>query len=198
MDWWQQIKKWFNLQDNSLSCSLPIYHQQLKRTEDEQRAYIRWRNSDCSNHLLHYIHQNYTTAQNTHCEQCSAIDFLKLPSFRGFVIHLIDLEHNCNDVTYLLDHLKHKVLELGYVIHLSDEKIFEKKKWRVRCQKYCLIAPHQEDNISPLPFQNINIELLFRDEEPMHLKFSAAATEKKKKEVVNQDFKNLIEYITRS
>ena len=139
MKWWKIINFGRNSEKKpppTRGCTLPVSHQLIERSSADKIEFEKWKNSGCKEKILHYISQNYSTWQKTSCEQCDAIDFLKLPSFRGFVIHFMDLKHDCDEVKYLFDYLKEKVLELDYKVQVSDEKIFEKRKWLEKTERH--------------------------------------------------------------
>ncbi len=181
------------------ACPNAISHQLIVRSQEEKRLYEEWKNSPCKEKVLSYISNNYKTWLTTSCDQCDAIDFLKLPSYRGFIIHFMDIEHDCNEVTCLFDYLKERVLELGYKSYVSDEKLVPKSRWMERTERHYLkplVSLKKNEKIEQR-FGNINIELRFRDDEALHLKFTAATFH-------NCQFKNaeefdeLMNYITKT
>ncbi len=201
MKWWDIIKA-LREQQNKQSqpekgCAQPISHQLIQRSEEDEAEFLKWKETDCKEKILLYISKNYNTWQTTTCEQCDAIDFLKLPSFRGFVIHFMDLKYDCNEVKYLFDYLKEKVLTLGYKVQVSDERVFEKAKWLEKTERHYLkpVVKIKANEKIEQRFGNINIELKFRDDEPMHLKF-AAATYHDCQFKNAEEFQELMKYIT--
>ncbi len=177
---------------------LPISHGVLERHPDFNSHFEVWKQTGCHTKILNYISKNYNVWLQTSCEQCDAIDFLKLPSFRGFVIHFMDMDHNCSEVTYLSDYLKDKVLELDYKIQFADKRVFEKPRWLEKIERYYLkpVVSIKENEKIEQRFGNITIELKFRDEEPLHLKFSAATYHDCQFKNADE-FKHLMAHITK-
>ncbi len=177
MGWWKIIKEWLQpeLLSGQSSC-VPVSHRPIVRTEAEGDGLHQWRQSDCRSKALTYISDNFSIWKEKPCNQCDGIDFIKLPSYQGFIIHFMDLDHECGEVSHLFDYLKDRVLALGYKVQVSDERVFEKSKWRERIERHHLkprVLYKQEEKMEQ-KFGNINIELRYRDNEPMHLKFAAA------------------------
>lgn len=176
MSFWKHIKKWMKQEGaQGHLCSQPISHQLIKRSPEYLQEYQRWTNSKCQKDMLAYIANNYKIWKNTPCEQCESIDFLKMKSFRGFVVHFMDLDRDCEEVRHLFDYLKNQIRQLGYRSYVSDIKEFQRARWIEKVERHYLKPPltSNQNGKREQRFGNINIELLFRDEEPLHMKFSA-------------------------
>lgn len=176
MGFWNLIKQLLKkegLQDNS--CEQPITHELIHRTDEELQAFEKWKLSKCKQEMLNYISKNYKIWKNTPCEQCDGIDFLTMKSFDGFIVHFMDLERDCDEVRHLFDYLKERIRGLGYVPYVSDVKEFERIRWIEKVERHYLKPSlrNQTAGKRKQRFGNINIELLFRDGEPLHMKFAA-------------------------
>lgn len=199
MTFWKKIMHWKTLGKTPCVPSIQhsAHHELIERSEEELATYEKWKLSRCKDELLSYISQNFKVWKKTPCEQCDAIDFLTTKSFRGFVVHFMDLDKECNEVVCLFDYLKEKTLSLGYQSYLSDIRYFRKKRWKERIERHYLKPSIQFDEKGRQiqRFGNISIELLFRDEEPFHLKFSACFC-KDNRFSIPEKFEDLIEFIT--
>jgi hypothetical protein len=178
-NWWTHIKRWLapNGKPEVPALPLPVRHELIKRSPTELNDYESWKRTNGPQKTLAYISKNYHTWLNTPCEQCQHIDFLCLPSSRGFVLHLMDTEQNGNEVTHLFDFLKEKVIALGYRSYVSDVRFFKRKRWTERNERHYLKPPPSflQNGQNPQRFGNISIELRFRDNDPLHLKFCASS-----------------------
>ncbi len=175
MGFWDIFKKWKKEElPHHSPCKEPLSHMLLKRTEGELESYFNWKDTKCHKDLLSYISQNYKVWKETPCEQCDGIDFIKMSSFRGFIVHFMDLDRDCSEVRHLFDYLKERIKMLGYRSYVSDVKEFQKTRWIEKVERHYLKPKlkFDDDGKQQQHFGNINIELLFRDEEPLHLKFS--------------------------
>jgi hypothetical protein len=173
-----QIQQYHLLKQEGVQSHLssqPISHELIKRSPEYMEGYHKWQNSKCQKDMLSYIVNNYKVWKNTPCEQCDAIDFLKMESFRGFVVHFMDLERDCAEVRHLFDYLKEQIRVLGYRSYVSDVKEFQRARWVEKVERHYLKPPLKasKNGKREQRFGNINIELLFRDGEPLHMKFSA-------------------------
>ena len=151
----------------------------IERTVDEQASYERWKNSIISKRLLNWLNEQYVQYLVNPDHLDEAIDFLNTPSSKGFVIHFRQTQYPKAEVTHLFDFLKEKVLELNYRSYVSDSRTYGKNSWVENLQRHYLKPP---TNLRKPPaadekfnqrFGNITIELLSRDDEIYHLKFSA-------------------------
>ena len=198
MSFWNQIKKWLNKEGLPVnSCTQPISHELIHRTDENLKEFEKWKLSPCRHEMLDYIANNYKIWKNTPCEQCDGIDFLKMKSFDGFIVHFMDLDKDCDEVRHLFDYLKQRIQSLGYVSYVSDVKEFEKTRWIEKVERHYLKPPlkREAEKKRKQRFGNINIELLFRDGEPLHMKFAACTYQDSQYEDA-EDFGELVKTIT--
>lgn len=198
MGFWNQIKEWLGKEGLQPSpCVQAISHELIHRTDEELKAFEKWKLSQCRQEMLAYIANNYKIWKNTPCEQCDGIDFLKMKSFDGFIVHFMDLDRDCDDVRHLFDYLKERIRVLGYVPYVSDVKEFERTRWIEKVERHYLKPPLkiQVEKKRKQRFGNINIELLFRDGEPLHMKFAACTYQDSQYEDP-EDFEELVKMLT--
>jgi len=198
MDFKKWIKQWLSGQGvESKPCQQPISHEVLERSAKEKLAYANWKDSSHRKKMLAYIGNNFRVWKKTPCEQCDGIDFLKMKSFDGFIVHLMDLDKDSEEVRHLFDYFKERIQALGYMVYTSDRRSFQRMRWVEQVERHYLKPrPNFEEGKKKNQlFGNINIELLFRDDEPLHLKF-AACTYQDSQFSEAGDFEELVEAIT--
>lgn len=198
MSFWNQIKGWLNKEGlPANACSQPISHGLIHRTDEELQGFEKWKHSACRREMLNYIANNYKIWKNTPCEQCDGIDFLKMKTFDGFVVHFMDLDKDCDEVRHLFDYFKERIRSMGYVSYVSDIQEFQRVRWIEKVERHYLKPrlKRQLDEKREQRFGNINIELLFRDNEPLHMKFAACTYQDSQFEDA-EDFDELVKVIT--
>ena len=129
--------------------------------------------------MLNWLNEQYVQflVNPDHIDE--AIDFLNTTSSKGFVIHFRQTRYPKSEVTHLFDLLKEKVLDLGYRSYVSDSRTYGKNEWVENLQRHYLKPPTNlrkavsKDEKFDQRFGNITIELLTRDDQIFHLKFSA-------------------------
>ncbi len=173
MSFWNKI---WPFSGNDKPCHHPqlLSHEPLVRTAEEMEGYVKWSDSLPKRKMLDWIRESYSGW----CSDCDkadlCIDFMDMASAKGFVIHFQDKDYACREMIYLFEHLKNIAMKKEYVPYLSDVKVFEKRCWKETIQRHYLkpsIHLPQINGKSDQRYGNINIELRFRDNQPLHLKF---------------------------
>ena len=179
MDLWQYFKDLFKAEQESSSIK-PYINEPLERSEEEKEAYELWKRTLAKQRLLDWINAQYATFTiSGESEIDKTIDFLNIPSSKGFVIHFNDQFHNRKNIIHLFDYLKELVLEMNYKLYMSDIRTYNKtrndKTWVETIERHYLKPRIKvlENNTFDQRFGNIRIELLFRNDQIRNLKFSA-------------------------
>ncbi len=178
MTFWKKIKSIFQSAEQS-SKTVPVEHKLIERSEQELLAYERWKASVTSRRLLNWLNEQYVQYLVNPDHTDETIDFLNTPSSKGFVIHFKQTQYPKSEITHLFDLLKEKVLELNYRTYVSDSRTYSKNTWVENLQRHYLKPPSNLRNNPSTKekfnqrFGNITIELLTRDDQIFHLKFSA-------------------------
>lgn len=180
-DFWNYIKNIFSAAEES-SAQQPLVHELIKRSEEDLKDYQQWKNSLACRRLFDWIHDQYAAYLIGPNKTDEAIDFLRTPSAKGFVIYFRKMKYSRLEIQHFFDLLKEKVKALGYRSYVSDTKIYPKGKWVENTQRHYLKPRASfeftaEDELKKMAqqFGNINIEMCIRDEEVWHLKFSATS-----------------------
>jgi hypothetical protein len=175
---WDYFKKLFQESEES-SPSKPFIRETISRSEDEKEGFLLWKRTQARQQLLDFIHQEYANYLSEPEKMDTTFGVLHTPSTNGFVIHFSDLRHNQKDIQYLFDYLKEIVESIGYTHYMSDTRTYNRKLWVENVERHYLKPPIQfeENSISKTKFiqryGNILIELLFRNDELVNLKFRA-------------------------
>ena len=174
MDWWSKIKQLFKEGEQS-SAAQPAEHRVLKRDFAYELNYQDWQRSIRKRRFLDWLIQQYVVFQTEPSKLDRTLDFLDTPSSKGFVVHLHQTSYLKEESQFILDHLKERVRESGYMMQLSDWRIYNRPKWVESVERYYLKPRPNfiEDEPINQHYGNIRIELVFRDEQVYHLKFSA-------------------------
>ncbi|MCB9081450.1 MAG: hypothetical protein H6555_07030 [Lewinellaceae bacterium] len=175
-DLWDYFKGLFRKAEVS-SPSQPLIHEMLVRSETEQADYVHWRETLVCRRLRDWLSDQYAIFHVLPQDIDEALDFLDTPSSKGFVIHFHKTRYSKRDVIHFLDYLKDQVLSLQYRTQISDLRTYERPQWVETVQRHYLKprpAATDEGKFHQ-GYGNIRIELLFRNDEPYNLKFSATA-----------------------
>ncbi len=171
---WAYIKRMFRETEES-SPVRPYVHEELVRTEPEQIVYEQWKNSLDRRRMLNNLSDEYATHQIDAVQVDHAMDFLDTPSMKGFVIHTKTGKYEQQDLVFLFDYLKEKVLQNGYTNYMSDRRIYQRGKGMEMVERHYL-KPRtllQENKKINQRFGNVRIELLYRNDALINLQFSA-------------------------
>ncbi|MCB0518933.1 MAG: hypothetical protein H6577_07835 [Lewinellaceae bacterium] len=173
-DVWDFIKGLFQKEEES-SSSNPYLHEQIERTEEEKNAYEIWKGSLTHRRMMDWLNDQYAIWQALPDDIDPAIDFLDMPSSKGFAIHLYKTEYRKTDAIHLFDYLKEQVQRLNYKSQMSDTRTWSQKSWVETVERHYL-KPRtffEAEKLINQRFGNITIELSFRNDRPHHLKFRA-------------------------
>ncbi len=180
-DLWNYIKNIFQSTANS-SASNPAIHELIQRSEAEIQDYEKWKKSLVCRRLLDWVNNQYAAYLLHPAEIDEAIDFLRTPSAKGFVIYFRKMNYSKREIQHFFDLLKEQVKKLGYRSYVSDTRTYTKGKWVENIQRHYLKPRSNFEQEQARPPQqlgqqygNINIEICTRDEEVWNLKFSATS-----------------------
>ena len=176
-NFWKKIKNIFSSAEES-SSSNPVVHEIIKRSEEELKKYETWKNSLSQRRLMDWLNSEYITYLTSPQNVDASISFLNTPSSKGFVILFNRTNYNLDEITFLFDFLKEKVLTLPYRTYVSDYRTYMKNDKVETVQRHYL-KPSLKLKVAGekagQAYGNINIELLLRNEKVVNLKFSATS-----------------------
>ena len=176
-DFWKKIKSLFNSVEES-SSSTPAVHELIERTEEELKNYEAWKNSLSQRRLMDWLNSEYITYLTSPDNVDKSISFLNSTSSKGFVILFHRTNYNLDEIIFLFDFLKEKVLALPYRTYVSDYRTYMKND-KVETVQRLYLKPSLKLKVAGekagQAYGNINIELLLRNEKVVNLKFSATS-----------------------
>lgn len=174
-DIWQYFQNLFQKVEHS-SKNQPILHDSIERSVEELVAYEQWKGLMVKKQLMNWLEMEYANFLRDGQPIDKNIVFLDTISSKGFAIHFSQLRYNSTQTNQFFDYLKEKVLALNYKTYSADIKTYTKGKVVESLAKYYLKPPLKNMLDGP-PFQqefgNISIELIYQNDLPMLLKFSA-------------------------
>ncbi len=170
-DIWDYFKNLFQKAEES-SLSTPYIHEMLSRPDGYQHGFDAWKDSKSSAGLLEWIDWQYGLWQALPEDIDESIDFLNMPSSKGFVIYVNKRKMEKQETTYLFDLLKEKVLGLNYKSVMSDTRTWAREAWVETLERHYL-KPRTvwDDSKVNQRYGNITIEFSLRNDAPHHLKF---------------------------
>ena len=174
---WQQIKNLFQAVEQS-SPSQPVVKSAIKRSEGQQSDYESWKSGLSKRHLLKWIQAEYVNYLINPDEVDNSIDFINIRVTRGIAIHFYKLNYPLRDINHLFDFLKEQLRNFGYRPYTSDSRTYNRPDWVEQLDRHYLkppILPREPGEKVNQKFGNITIELLFRNDKPYQLKFSATS-----------------------
>lgn len=173
---WEQVKALFTSAEES-SPIQPAVHEVLVRTEEEKADYTHWKNTLVRRRLLDWLSNQFAIYQTLPNDTDEAIDFLNTPSMKGFVVHFNQTQYSRRDAIYLLDYLKERIKTLDYRLQLSDVRTYNRPNWVESVQKHYLKPrTNFEEGVKiDQQYGNISIDLVLRNDQPHHLRFSATS-----------------------
>lgn len=174
MDWWEKIKKLMSGSEES-SPSQPTIHEVIHRSEDFLSQYENWKEQLTKYRLIDWLNHEYALHISQPNDVDTALDFLNTPSSKGFVIHVHRTNYNKEEITFLFDYLKEKVLQLGYRTQISDTRTYNRPNWVERTDRHYLKPKPNFEETTKMNqlYGNINIQLVWRNDMAHYLKFSA-------------------------
>jgi hypothetical protein len=174
---WEQIKELFQSVEKS-SASQPVLKGPIKRSEDELADFDKWKSGLSQKHLFDWIHNEYATYLVEPEQLAESIDFINIRATRGFAIHFYKLNYPLRDINHLFDLLKEQLRNVGYKGNNSSSRTYNRPNWVERLDRHYLKPPiaFVEDGVRmDQRFGNVTIELLFRNDKPHLLRFSATS-----------------------
>ncbi len=195
MSLWENFKNFFQQEQDS-SPSNPLLHEVIERSEEEQQAFAKWKDTLVKRRLMDWLHQQYINYLVNPKDTEETIDFLNRASSKGFVIHLNETGYTKSDAIFLMDYLKEKVLSNNYKTYVSDSRSYTKANYVEMVQRHYLKPRINLSSTEKLKqaFGNITIELLLRNDQLVNLKFRANSYQDRKFEEA-EDFQELMEMI---
>ncbi|MFM8486990.1 MAG: hypothetical protein ACKOCH_11685, partial [Bacteroidota bacterium] len=85
-EFWSYIKSLFQ-QSKASSPSMPLVHELIQRSQEEQEDYGRWKETLVFQRLRDWLSNQYALSRHLPDEVDEALDFLDTPSSKGFVVH---------------------------------------------------------------------------------------------------------------
>ena len=173
-NFWDYIKGLFKEAEES-SPTQPVVHELIKRSETEKEDFQQWKQGLVCKRMNDWLMNQYAIFGKIPDDIDEALDFLDTPSSKGFAIHFNQTRYNRRDVTHFFDSLKEKVLELNYRTQISDTRTFNRSNWVENIQRHYLKPrPNfQKNEKLDQQYGNILIELVFHNDDPYQLRFSA-------------------------
>lgn len=178
---WPYLKTLF-VKARESSPSQPLIHELIERSPEERADFEHWKNTLVCRRLLDWLFNQYAIYRALPKDIDEALDFLDTASSKGFVIHFFKTRYSHRDATFLFDHLKERVRELGYRAQISDTRTYNRPDWVETLERHYLKPRfHLPEEGAPLPskinqkFGNITIELELRDERVHNLRFRATS-----------------------
>lgn len=172
------FKKLFQQAEDS-TPSNPVIREAIQRSQDEQEAYDLWKRTHAPEKMLSYINQQYANHLIEPENMDNAFGVLDTPSTKGFVMHFSDMRDNAKDYKHLFDFLREKVLAIGYKHYMSDTRTYNQPLWVENVERHYLKPPidfeNEEQTILKQRYGNILIELLYRNDHLVNLKFRATS-----------------------
>ena len=177
-DIWDYFKQLFQESEES-SPSKPFIREELSRSNDRQDAFSLWKRTHAPQKMLDFVNQEYANHLIEPEKMDNSFGVLDTASTNGFVIHFSELKHNQKDIQHFFDYLREIVLKIGYKHYMSDTRTYNRKLWVENIERHYLKPPisFDENDSSKMKatqrYGNILIELLFRNDELVNLKFRA-------------------------
>jgi len=174
MDWWNQIKKLFGDAEKS-SPSQPLVHKVITRSEAFLVQYDRWKKTLAKRRLIDWLSNQYAIHTALPNDADEALDFLNTPSSKGFAIHFHKTNYSQEEITFLFDYFKERVLTLNYRTQISDSRTYNRPKWVESTNRHYLKPKPDFEKKEKINQQygNIMIEMVSRDDKIYYFKFSA-------------------------
>lgn len=171
---WKKINDLFKQAEES-SPTQPLIHELIERSAEEKEDYDFWKTTLVCERLSSWLLKQYGVYQALPDDVDEMLYFLDTPSSKGFAIQLNKTGYSERDVVHFFDYLKEMALRLDYHTQISDRRVFVRKNWVEKIEKHYLKPKPSFLRTDKFKqgFGNILIELVFRDNQPYQLKFSA-------------------------
>jgi len=171
---WKYIKNLFEESESS-SPSKPFIHEIIQRSEKEKADYEHWKKTLACERLTAWLSIQYGIFMALPEGIDEALDFLDLPSSKGFVIHFHKTRYSRRDAIHLFDYLQEKVHEMGYRTQLSDTRTYTRLNWVETVERHHLKPKTGFSGSGKVNqrFGNITIEVLLRNDVVHNLKLRA-------------------------
>lgn len=162
---WQRL---FNLEKAvaQSSHSQPIIHELIQRSAEEIIDYEQWKSSYILRRLIDWLTDQYTIYHREGSVKDDGIDFLNLPSSKGFILYFHRTNYTRREATFLFDYFKERVKTLNYRTQISDTRTYNRNQWVETVEKHYL-KPRLafiEGKKMNQQFGNIMIELEIRND----------------------------------
>ena len=148
----------------------------ITRDEAFNKDFLAWQFSEDKEQILSWINTQYGLYNTLPDEMSDEIVFLNNKSSKGFALSF-KKDHKSEKARFLLDYLKAKVLQNNYRSSMSDLRVKHYDNYEECIERHYLKPKHQmlESEKINQEFGNISILLLFKNDIPHQLKFSATA-----------------------
>lgn len=171
---WQRL---FNLEKavSESSPSQPAIHELIQRSEEETIDYQQWKGSYILQRLIDWVGDQYAIYSKKGASNDNSVDFLDLPSSKGFILYFHRTNYSRREATFLFDYFKERVKTLNYLTQLSDTRTYNRTHWVETVEKHYLKPRLEfiEGEKMNQQFGNITIELEIRDEQVHNLRLRA-------------------------
>jgi hypothetical protein len=184
LNFWQRLKNMFQqpLADSEAEAACPedkeelLLHEVLQRSPAEIEEAMTWAKSPQATKMLAWLDEQnqyyikHNRSQDTH------IDFLRIPSVQGFVVHFDPIRWDSQHFQYFFDYLKATALTFGYWQQLADVRTVRRGGHIHSTQRYYLKPPRNfEVTTEPAAqlFGNIMVCMCFDNQRLVNIKFSA-------------------------
>jgi hypothetical protein len=173
---WEYFMSLFKQSEES-SPSRPLLREPLVRTEEEKADYLHWRETLVCRRLVDWLRDQYAIYQVLPDDVDEGIDFLDHPSSKGFVVHFHKTNYSARDLRHFLEYLRECTLALNYRSQMADLRSYEHGSGVETSERYYLKPRPNFQSEGPYnqSFGNVMIEVIFRNEQPYHLRFSATS-----------------------
>ena len=108
-------------QESKTKSDLPFIHENIDSPLVTEDSLQLWKVSDQAFDLFEKIHRQFSSFEHDLPPVNQSIQFVKQPGVFGFIIHCQDFDHlGHSDYLHLLEYLKEKAQDEGYVKNLGD------------------------------------------------------------------------------
>jgi hypothetical protein len=169
------FKQLFPQNQEEKKVNLPMVTEPIQRSSTDKSGYFQWVNEGRYKKLMTDLLRAYQQKllKNTDTMQ---VHVLQTPYANGFAL-TYDPSLSTRHFTFLFDLLKDKVINLGYLLNISERRIYDKGQYVETKEKYYLKPPlPTAEEIMQIDqrYGNILIELVWIDQKPSFLKLTAS------------------------
>lgn len=157
------------------SPSQPAVHELIQRDQAFVQEYEQWKTSYILRRLLDDIRDAYLGYQATPRRKVPHIDFLDIPSSKGFIFHFHATNYSQQEATFLFDYFKERIKAINYRTQISDTRTYARNNWVETVERHYLKPRLEiiEGQLMDQQYGNITIELEIRDDAVHHLRLRA-------------------------